>query len=920
MEKRVRPVPAALIVAFLAAAVFGLVACAGEPPLPKAKEAAEADAAAPAPDRSNDLLPPQALARLGSARLSHAAEVYFLGFAGDSKHLVTASGAGTFCVWDVESGKEVRRLEVSAEKRGHLEPFFQRHADAKSAFLFMSQMCLALSADGRLFAAADHGGWLTLWSVATGKTVRSFQVSDRGNICGLAFAPDGKRLASKDWDQVIRLWDVETGKEVRRFGEVPVTRNKFGGGQPPSFSPDGKLLASLSKESPTAEMQRAIKIWEVETGKELPQIVAPPSPYAGSDGSAVWLTDSKHLVWFTRAKGIGVFDVGTGKLERSITKPYTPQSYVVSPTGATLAVWGITDATLTNRLLLYDLGSGRQLQVLDEMEPFAETWRHGPERRSSGPVMAFSPDGKVLARRSLHTVRFWDVASGKELWPRSGHLAEVLALALAPDGRTVLSWGADNTIRRWEPSGRELSQVRLPSYARPLALSANTQTVAFFHQTAAAPTIRVWDAATGKEAHKIAVPPREPPLGNVPVQLLALSGDGKRLAAVRNDSTLHLWELASGKEVSLAPLAPQGDPVNPQPNGAVRLSGGLGTALGFFADDRTLVSANYEGFQPESSVVVRLWDPVNEKRSRRFVVPGKLVAAALAPDGWTLGTAHQDGTVVIWELSSGTKRLQISGGPAKAGARLAFAPGGRFLAAWDKDGPLRVWDALTGKLHQQWQPSAPIQALTFAAGGRTLVLGGSDTAALVYSLAAAENPVEASAALDAKQSDMLWANLAPGDGARDLQAMHMLVCRPKSAVPLLRERLKLLPPVDPRRIAQLIDDLESNQFAARRKAEEELEKLGTEAAPALKRVLESGPGLDKRKRVERLLDRLIAGTPSTEYLRGLRAIEILEMIGSADAEQALAVLADRAADDLVGRAAGATRQRLAARHRHADSR
>jgi hypothetical protein len=60
---------------------------------------------------------------------------------------------------------------------------------------------------------------------------------------------------------------------------------------------------------------------------------------------------------------------------------------------------------------------------------------------------------------------------------------------------------------------------------------------------------------------------------------------------------------------------------------------------------------------------------------------------------------------------------------------------------------------------------------------------------------------------------------------------------------------------DPKRLAQLIADLESNDFPARQKATEELESLGVLAIAALEKALAGKPALETRTRIERLLEK-----------------------------------------------------------------
>ena len=130
------------------------------------------------------------------------------------------------------------------------------------------------------------------------------------------------------------------------------------------------------------------------------------------------------------------------------------------------------------------------------------------------------------------------------------------------------------------------------------------------------------------------------------------------------------------------------------------------------------------------------------------------------------------------------------------------------------------------------------------------------------------------------------------------------------AVPFLQERLKPVAAVDGKRLAQLIAHLDSDEFTARQKATEALERLGDLAVPALEKALAGKPALEMRTRIERLLetaDRM----PPPEVLRSLRAVEALEHAGTPEARQRLEALAKGADGARLTREAQAALQRLA---------
>ena len=69
---------------------------------------------------------------------------------------------------------------------------------------------------------------------------------------------------------------------------------------------------------------------------------------------------------------------------------------------------------------------------------------------ASGGVPAFSPDGRLLAVGGPDAVRVWDVCGGKELARLEGHAGAVLWVTFTPDGRRLLTAGADSTALVWD--------------------------------------------------------------------------------------------------------------------------------------------------------------------------------------------------------------------------------------------------------------------------------------------------------------------------------------------------------------------------------------------------------------------------------------------------------------------------------------
>ena len=168
-------------------------------------------------------------------------------------------------------------------------------------------------------------------------------------------------------------------------------------------------------------------------------------------------------------------------------------------------------------------------------------------------------------------------------------------------------------------------------------------------------------------------------------------------------------------------------------------------------------------------------------------------------------------------------------------------------------------------------------------------------------------------ALDKKELDKAWADLAAVDTAQALRSLLMLSRAPKDSVPFVVERMKMLLSGEaPPRIAQLIEDLDSAKFPVRDKASKELELVVDEAAPHLQKVLNGKPSLELRRRVELLLSRRKAADAlGARHAQIIRSLALIELAADAPARKFLTALASDGREDWLAKEAEAALKRLA---------
>jgi len=103
-------------------------------------------------------------------------------------------------------------------------------------------------------------------------------------------------------------------------------------------------------------------------------------------------------------------------------------------------------------------------------------------------------------------------------------------------------------------------------------------------------------------------------------------------------------------------------------------------------------------------------------------------------------------------------------------------------------------------------------------------------------------------------------------------------------------------PLDATRVQELIESLDSDDFQSRNEAQAELEELGPRDKTALAKAIEGKPALEVKKRLEGIIARIDQQRVPPGQIRVLRALEVLERIGTTEARSILEKMAQGAND------------------------
>ncbi|HLN29646.1 MAG TPA: hypothetical protein VK395_18010 [Gemmataceae bacterium] len=839
-------------------------------------------------DLYGDLLPEHAVARLGTTRFRDTA----LALTPHGKILVVLAGNGALSLCDAATGREIHRLSeaLSTPVEAALSPDGKLLVVGTDSTIFVWEMAsgrrllvlddfqdrvnsMALSPDGSTLAVGlglrsavgqGAGQAIRLLAIPSGKVLREFGQQPDSSIHSLAFSPDGKNLAVESvalrpdgnfkGPCTLQLWDPSTGKQRGVLGEPHESCRKV------AFSPKGDLLATVENNTP--HDGGTVRILQVATGRLLHQ----------------WSVEARHLV------------------------------LAFAPEGKLLAAGGWGDTRV------WDPASGKEILRF----PFGVD------------SLLFSADGRFLITSSS-LVRFWQTSTWKEARKIAGHQETVSCLAFAPDGGTIATGSWDRTVRLWDASsGQELACLETNEGGfRSLAFSKDGNLLA----TGGGRNdgICIWDWRGRRLIRRLDKP-------SLDFDGLAFTPDSKTLASLGiNDGKVYLWDLATGKAL---------------PNWNGRAIGTSGLAVS--TDGRWLATKYDMG-------LTRLWDLASGKLIREageepnMSNQGRILA--FSPDGRMLAVGGQELALLEvasgqtrWKLASGSLRLEVASGQTRwklaSGfhrpiSALAFSPNSRLLAVGSEDADVLIQDVLCneeiGRLKGHYRR---VGAVAFSPDGKKLASGGGDMTSLVWD-ASQFKPAGLPTTVNLNNAllESLWAKLAEKDGQKAFEAMSVLVGGQDSPVPFLRRKLQR---GSGTRIAQLLVDLDSDRFAVRDTAAQELELYADAAESALRRALAEHSSPEIKRRIVDLLDALKPPPPPPEpelrwggrqvpdpaklirpegsilsqrTLRIMRAVEVLENIGSQEARKALKTLADGDPDLLWTQDAGASLRRLDKRAR-----
>ena len=139
---------------------------------------------------------------------------------------------------------------------------------------------------------------------------------------------------------------------------------------------------------------------------------------------------------------------------------------------------------------------------------------------------------------------------------------------------------------------------------------------------------------------------------------------------------------------------------------------------------------------------MRLWEVDTGANTHTLTEHASVVnSVAFSPDGTTIATGSDDGTVQLWDANTGASTHTLTGHGGRVNS-VAFSPDGRTIASGSRDQTVRLWDANTGaNTLTLTGHTGRVSSVAFSPDGKTIASGSFDGTVLLWELTPPTLPV-----------------------------------------------------------------------------------------------------------------------------------------------------------------------------------
>jgi WD40 repeat protein len=319
----------------------------------------------------------------------------------------------------------------------------------------------------------------------------------------------------------VKVWNKDNGVVINTFLGHSIDVIDV------AFSPDGKFLASAGRDG-------KMFLWDVED--DLP--LGESRPITGSSLLNAAFDSGGNIVTVGLVDGEIAVSTADRTVPIGMAIPKLPEGFsshlALSSDFKTIALGGLGVIFIT------DLTSGNL--ILDQ--PIT-----GQDEYVTS--LAFNPDMGMLASGGCYNRRedgvcpsgiiyLWDTRSGAQIGsPIIGHASWVYGLAFSPDGKTLASGSADDTILLWDIEKREVSGIPFVGHNDQITSLSFSPDGRMLASAAENGEIILWDVQT----HQIITMLTQNGSFYLPVHSIAFSPEGENLISADYDGKMMLWDV-----------------------------------------------------------------------------------------------------------------------------------------------------------------------------------------------------------------------------------------------------------------------------------------------------------------------------------------------------------------------------------------
>jgi serine/threonine protein kinase len=281
-------------------------------------------------------------------------------------------------------------------------------------------------------------------------------------------------------------------------------------------------------------------------------------------------------------------------------------------------------------------------------------------------ALAISPDSRVLVSGGLDDrIVIWDIATGQPKFViNDAHSKAINSLSISPDGLFAVSGSDDDTIKIWQLATGQLVRT-ISGHTQDVNAVAVTPDGQFIISGSEDRSVAVWRLATGERLRNFSDV-------TALVKTTAVSANGEYVASGGSDHAVKVWNLNAGNLVQ-------------------HLTGHLSAvnAVAISPEGRFVVSGSKDR-------TVRIWLTKTGEVSKTLVKHLEPVnAVAITPDSRLVISGGGDKTVRLWRLPTGELLATLMQHTGAVNA-IAISPNQRWFATAGSDGMIHVWQLTAG--------------------------------------------------------------------------------------------------------------------------------------------------------------------------------------------------------------------------------